>query len=88
LSVTPFHGKPARVNEFETRICHGRGFPFKFSCEFGASVAESTTRGIGYEKVPDAKTLARLGRAIGPEVICTNDWWNWYGSAAWCKAGR
>jgi len=24
---------------------------------------------IGDEKVPDAKTLARLGQAIGPEVI-------------------
>jgi transposase, IS5 family len=31
-------------------------------------VYRSFTR-IGDEKVPDAKTLARLGQAIGPEVI-------------------
>src|ERR1700724_2941080 len=27
------------------------------------------THALGDEKVPDAKTLARLGQAIGPEVI-------------------
>src|SRR5436853_3869498 len=41
----------------------------RWSGKCGANVVYRSFCRIGMEKVPDAKTLVRLGQAIGPETI-------------------
>jgi IS5 family transposase len=49
---------------------HGRGWSYEtLEREVRANMVYRMFTRIGVEKIPDAKTMGRLGQALGPEVV-------------------
>src|SRR4029077_11461742 len=67
------HGRTQTPAEVALRLLilkHVRNWSYDtLEREVGANLVYRAFTRIGDEKVPDAKTLARLGQVIGPEVI-------------------
>ena len=77
---------PAEVALRLLLLKHVRNWDYdRLEREVRANLVYRACTRIGDGKVPDAKTLARLGQVNGPEVIRigTNDWWRWRGSRVW-----
>ena len=68
------HGRgqtPAEVALRMLILKHVRNWSYEtLEREVRANVVYRSFCRIGMEKVPDAKTLVRLGQAVGPEAIC------------------
>lgn len=64
------HQTPAEVVLRMLILKHVRNWSYEtLEREVRANVVYRTFCRIGMEKVPDAKTLVRLGQAVGPEAI-------------------
>ena len=77
---------PAEVALRQRILKHVRNWSYdELEREVRANLVYRAFTRIGDQKVPDAKTLARLGQVIGPEVIgdLTSGWWHWRGSWEW-----
>src|SRR5262249_308962 len=64
-------GTPAEVALRMLALKHMRNWSFDaLEREVRANLVYRVFTRVGAEKVPDAKTLARIERALGPEVFC------------------
>src|SRR5271156_4135369 len=64
------HGTPAEVVLRLLILKHIRNWSYEvLEREVRANLVYRTFTRIGAEKVPDAKTLGRLGQVVGPEVV-------------------
>lgn len=88
------HGRPQTPTEVVLRMLilkHVRNWSYEtVEREVRANVVYRTFCRIGMEKVPDAKTLVRLGQTIGPEAIgeLHSRLWRWRKSARSCMVAK
>ena len=78
------HQTPAEVVLRMLILKHVRNWSYEtLEREVHANVVYRRFCRIGMEKVPDAKTLVRLGQTVGPEASasCMTGWWLWRRSA-------